>query len=198
MHASPVLREAVEQTRGLIITYKKKPIMAMFDCCCGGIIPAHLTGVDFTAAPYLKREKRCTFCESCKIYTWALDVPIHEFKALLNEVHTKISSIDEIAITKKDKAGKVGEVSVRGAHGVQSITGKELYALITKIKSYCYTIEKKAQKIIISGRGYGHHLGICQWGARNMVAQGWDYKSILLFYYPHTTIMKFKNSVKKP
>ena len=42
------------------------------------------------------------------------------------------------------------------------------------------------------GKGYGHHLGICQWGARYMVDAGWNYQRILQFYYPGADFMKLK------
>lgn len=50
--------------------------------------------------------------------------------------------------------------------------------------------EEKKKKIIFKGVGFGHHLGLCQWGAREMVRDGWDYKRVLQFYYPDTYLMK--------
>ena len=55
-------------------------------------------------------------------------------------------------------------------------------------------VEKKGKSIVFNGQGYGHHLGICQWGAKNIVDAGWNYTSILEFYYPGTVIMQLKNS----
>lgn len=188
-HTNETLKKAVEETKGLIVTYDKKPILAMFDSCCGGIIPAHLSGVDFKKSPYLARSKICDFCKPCKIYQWNLELDSKEFEKLLQAKGFPIYSVKEIDV-KKDRAGSVLEVTIKWAQGITVLTGKQFYALSTKIKSYCYSIELKVKRICIKGKGYGHHCGICQWGARRMIDYGWNYKNILQFFYPGTVCMK--------
>lgn len=161
----------------------------MFDSCCGGVIPAHLSGVDSKKFPYLARLEECEHCKPCKIYQWNFELEAREFEKLLQKNGFPIYSIKEIS-TKKDKAGSVLEVVIKTAQGVTSLTGKQFYALSTKIKSYCYSVELKLRKILIKGKGYGHHCGICQWGARHMIDKGWNYRKILQFFYPETTCMK--------
>jgi stage II sporulation protein D len=106
------------------------------------------------------------------------------------KLHKKLR-IKDVKIAKKDKAGLVRELHLKGSKDYQTISGKELYAALKKdIKSFCYTVQRKKDVLEFNGRGYGHHLGICQWGAREMVRDGWPYKRILDFYYPGTTIMQ--------
>lgn len=188
-HESDMLKQAVEQTKGLIVTYNKKPIHAMFDSCCGGVIPANLSTIDFKKAPYLARTKICDFCKPCKIYQWKCEMDCHEFEKLLQKKGFPISDIKTVQ-TLHDKAGAVQEVTIRAAQGATTLTGKQVYSLTSKIKSFCYTIEKKLKKIVFEGKGYGHHLGLCQWGVRNMVDCGWHHKEILKFSYPGTICMK--------
>lgn len=188
-HESDILKKAVEQTKGLIVTYNKKPIHAMFDSCCGGIIPAHLSGVDFKKAPYLARTKICDFCKPCKIYRWKCELDCTEFEKLLQKKGFPIYSIQTIQALQ-DKAGAVQEVVIDWAQGITKLTGKQFYSLTAKIKSFCYSVQKKVKKIVIEGKGYGHHLGLCQWGVREMINFGYNYKSVLDFAYPGTTCMK--------
>jgi stage II sporulation protein D len=188
-HESDTLKNAVEQTKGLIITYNKKPIHAMFDSCCGGVIPADLSSIDFKKAPYLARTKVCNFCKPCKIYQWRCEFECSEFEKMLQKKGFSVSDIKAIEALH-DKAGAVQEVAIHTFQGVTRLTGKQMYSLTTKIKSFCYSIQKKLKKIVFEGKGYGHHLGICQWGVRNMVDDGWHYKKILEFSYPGTTCMK--------
>ncbi len=188
-HNNELLKKAVEQTEGLIVTHNKKPILAMFDSCCGGVVPANLSGVDFKKSPYLARAQICDFCKPCKIYQWHFELSLLEFEKLLQKKGFDLYAIKDIEI-KNDKAGSVLEVVIKWAKGVTRLTGKQFYALSTKIKSYCYSIEIKMKKILIKGKGYGHHCGICQWGARYMVDQGWTYRNILRFFYPGTSCMK--------
>lgn len=189
-HTNYILKRAVEETAGLILTHNKKPIIAMFDCCCGDVIPAHLNTIDFKKAPYLARKVPCTFCKSSKIYQWKLEFDSDEFQTIISSSGIVIEQIRDVYVSKKDKAGAVEEIIIQDRHQHHSLTGKQFYALFSKVKSFCYSIAKKGKKIYITGKGYGHHLGICQWGARNMINYGWSYRSILQFYYPGTHFMK--------
>lgn len=189
VHDKKILQDAVQQTKGIILAHNNKPIIAMFDSCCGGVIPAHIHEVNFNDAPYLARTYPCTHCKRCWIYNWKAEYTLDELhKHLLQEVGP-VSNIKNMKVIKQDKAGLSQEVMIYARKKVK-LAGKKLYNLFKEVKSYCYTITKKKNKVILHGRGYGHHLGLCQWGAREMVRDGWDYKRILRFYYPNTTFMK--------
>ena len=196
-HSNTILHQAVDQTKGIILAYNKKPVSAMFDSCCGGIIPAHLSDVNFKQAPYLARTQPCTFCKSCKIYQWALEVSINDFKQLLSDGGYRVSSVDQVLVSAKDNAGSVKKITINDRHKTHTISGKEFYSLIKKVKSFCYDIERRLKTVYIKGKGYGHHLGICQWGARKMVDHGFSFKNILSFYYPKTHFMRLTPSTSR-
>lgn len=192
---SEVIKEAVKRTYGIILTYNNEPIIAMFDACCGGIIPAHIEdGIDFQKAPYLAREHSCPYCKKCSAYNWkiAYDQSYIEL-ALLKKIGKKIFPIKDIKVTKKDKAGLVKEVQIKGKQGIVTLAGKQIYSLLDAVKSYCFHVEKKASQFIFSGFGLGHHVGLCQWGARQMVREGLSYRQILSFYYPNTQLKRLKS-----
>lgn len=193
-HEFEELWQAIEQTRGIVLAHKGKAIIAMYDCCCGGIIPAHIKGVNFKEAPYLARNYACTYCAQSKLFNWHIEYQVNDFERLLEKNYTKKIKIKDIKVSKKDKAGVVHELDIGAPTGLK-ITGKKMYTLCKDIKSYVFTVVKKAQKIIIRGKGYGHHLGLCQWGSRQMVREGWDYKSILHFFYPHVTFMQVQHTL---
>jgi len=189
-HASDVIRDAVEQTKGVFLGYNNKPILAMFDSCCGGVIPARIDDFDFSKAPYLARHYACNHCKRCKIFKWQAVYSCFELKKLLKSVSPKISKLQNVRIKKKDKAGIVQEVIINpGGH---AITGKRLYSLLRPLKSFCFSIKRKKNMYYFDGRGFGHHIGLCQWGAREMVRDGWNYKRILYFYYPGTKLAYIK------
>jgi len=191
------LRRAVEETRGIILAYDNKPVEAMFDSCCGGIIPAHISGVNFETAPYLKRDYACTFCKSCKIYRWQNEYSSQEVEALLQSMGLHVGSLQDIRVIKKDRAGIAQEILVKGRNDQKVLTGKQCYSLFTKIKSFSFNIKKRLDTIIFSGEGYGHHLGICQWGARKMVDLKKNFKEILNYFYPNTYCMRLAHKSKK-
>ncbi len=190
VHDNKVLKAAVEQTIGVFLAYDDKPIIAMFDCCCGGVIPSRIADFDFKKAPYLSRDYPCTFCKQCKIYNWSKEFDIKNVERIFNDLFPYDVRLRELKVSKFDKAGLVEEVLLRCGRKTETISGKKLYSLFPEVKSYCFMIRRRGSIFTISGRGYGHHIGLCQWGAREMVKDGWDYQSILQFYYPGTRQVK--------
>jgi len=183
-------QQAVEQTKGLFLTYQGQPITAMFDACCGGVITKHMQGVDFNKAPYLARSYPCTYCKDFKVFSWVAEYEVAELEEIIKKEIKGLRKIRDIKISKKDKAGVVQQVSFRANHW-NPLHGKKIYSLLNKkVKSFHYSVEKSGSTITFKGRGYGHHLGLCQWGAKEMIRQGHDHKAVLEFYYPDTQLMR--------
>ncbi len=192
VHSNPILKQAVEETKGMFLAdQNNKPIIAMFDSCCGGVIPAHIHGVDFSNAPYLARSYACTYCKDCRVYNWTIQYPLAHLEKTLKKEIKHLKNMQMVKISKTDKAGLVQQISVKGKHATHNLSGKKIYSLLVpKVKSFYFTVEGNKTHITFTGKGIGHHLGLCQWGAREMVAQGYDYKSVLSFYYPGTHFMR--------
>ena len=189
-HTNIVLKDAVEQTRGIVLGFEKRPVLAMFDSCCGGIIPAHIEDFDFHKAPYLARAYACNFCKESSLYSWRVAYERAQFEAFLHPYKHEIVRLHDLRVIKKDKAGLVMDVQLKGSKKSITISGKQLYSLLKEVKSFHFDIQITEGNIIFIGKGLGHHFGLCQWGARQMVREGWDYRSILLFYYPGTYFMR--------
>lgn len=193
MHDSLILRQAVDQTRGVFLVYDNEPVLAMFDASCGGIIPAYIEDFDFGKAEYLKRSYPCKHCKRTKRYSWYAEISCEKFYRQMGE-HLGIKGIKDVKILRKDKAGLVKEIEVRTADKQGTLTGQQFYKMFKKeVKSFHFDMKKKSDKIIMNGHGYGHHLGLCQWGAREMVRDGWSYQRILQFYYPGTQFSRLPN-----
>lgn len=192
-HRHTALQEAVQATKGQILTFEKKPIIAMYDACCGGIIPAHVTGFNFSHAPYLARTAACTYCRQCKAYEWQIVYSESAFQALLQEFLYPLKTIKEFVEPRYDQAGQLLSIKVTDGATNVVLAGKALYNKCKDIKSFCYDISKKKNKIVVEGKGLGHHVGLCQWGARAMVRKGFTMPDILQFYYPQTTLMVVKH-----
>lgn len=199
MHSNDVVRQAVDETCGFFLAYNDHPILAMFDCCCGGVIPAKIAGhIDFSKAPYLARTYPCTYCSDSKLFSWSASYSVEDFRLLMQEGHSHIvHPIRDVKVARKDKAGLVQTVMVKTNKNNFSLKARKMYKLFKGVKSYCFSIFKKGKTVTVTGKGYGHHMGICQWGAREMVRQGWSYRDILQFYYPDTYFMKLASSSSK-
>jgi stage II sporulation protein D len=189
-HSNALMRQAVDATRGIFMAHNGEPIIAMYDVCCGGVIPAHIRDFNCSGAPYLGRKYACTHCKPCKVYGWQTTWRIKDFEELISKKHQKISNIKSITITKKDKAGIVREIVLQSNNKNVIVSGKKLYSIMKGVKSFCFKIQKKGNRVVINGRGYGHHKGLCQWGAREMVRKGFKHEAVLSFYYPGITFAR--------
>jgi len=189
VHTNSMLENAVAATAGCCVTYDNKPILAMFDACCGGVIPAHIGhGIDFEKEPYLARPYACTYCRNYKLYKWQKNLTIAQFEQYLRDAQLCTEAISEVHVVSRDKAGLAKTVHIKSKRGVTAFKGKQLYSALPEIKSYAFDITKRGSQITLSGYGHGHHLGVCQWGAREMVRLGYTYQQILAFYYPGTRL----------
>lgn len=192
------LRKAVEQTHNLILTYNGDIALTMFDICCGGIIPGYMKKRD-ADKPYLYRKTRCTYCHDKANYEWhcAFDKDTLLKRMLDNHKVAaktkKLGKITGISLKEKDKAGIVHRVLIHGSKNNISFTNNEFKsALGARAKSNAYVVKKLQDDIMVHGYGFGHNMGLCQIGARELVSRGWSYSEILNFYFPKTKLMRLK------
>jgi stage II sporulation protein D len=192
--SSMQLRRAVDETRGIILTYDEKPIIAMYHICCGGVVPAHTRGINFKQAPYLARTKPCTFCKGLKNYHWQVTCSRNELETLFQSYFPHLGRLRHVRVARTDKSGVVQEVEIIGRGGVFRLSGKKIYAILKGAHSACFTIEQVGRSVIFKGRGYGHHMGMCQLGACELVKkQQYNFKQVLCFYYPGARFMRIKD-----
>ena len=191
-HQLTHLREAVSDTHNLILMYHKSVALTMFDICCGGVIP-HDMQVQDSDKPYLYRKNRCLFCTDKDDAHWTR---VFSEKTLFRQIESNtalkkklkaIGTIENIEIKNRDKAGIVYSLKLIGSRSNATITVNQFNASLSKrLKSKAFTLKQKKHDFILTGTGYGHTLGLCQLGAREMIEQGYDFKEVLAFYYPGT------------
>lgn len=185
-----IVKQAINETRGVCLVYNDLPALTMYDSCCGGVVPSNIANFDFRKTPYLARNYSCCFCKNSSLYRWKAIFTKAEFLQLLHAKEIECHAISHIAIKVKDKAGVVHTVSVKDRKKEVVISGKKVYGLAKNIKSFVFSIISKRNHIEIHGYGYGHHIGLCQWGAYEMIKQGWAFDRVLLFYYPSTSLKR--------
>ncbi|MFH1461745.1 MAG: SpoIID/LytB domain-containing protein [bacterium] len=198
-HNHKHLKEAIDETKGIIITHNNKIALTMFDACCGGIIPAKMDYLDFKKAPYLARTTPCNYCKNYSLYNWKRELNTNDFLQKLKDninITSKLincGNLLKIIVTKKDAAGIAKQVKLTCSKKNIILTGNQLWdSMKNKILSLNFSINKINDKIVIEGKGFGHQMGLCQRGAKELVSQGWDFKKIINFYYPDTNFSKLK------
>jgi stage II sporulation protein D len=196
-HEFDHLREAIKKTAGLVLTYEDQIALTMFDACCGGCIPAQIDYFDFSQTPYLARNYPCAYCSKFSLYRWEHTFPLTTIEEQLKkhpltaQRMNACGSLVSITIPPESIDGAhIGhQVQLIGSTGNSTIKGAHFYEIVrSKAKSRSFSLTSDKQTVTLSGRGFGHLVGLCQHGARELVRQGWNVAQVLSFYYPHTTI----------
>lgn len=164
---------AVESTASQILTYKDEPIVAMFHASSNGLTESAFN-YSGNNIPYLQM---ATTPEE-DIQEMTLSV------ATLNAaLGTKWTQADFLALKLiRNESGRVEKV-----RGKQSFSGRDFRDLIG-LRSTDFTISQSGSDIKITTRGYGHGVGMSQYGANEFAKKGRSMEQILSHYYPNTTL----------
>jgi len=177
---------AVKETNGLILTYQGKVIPAFYHANCGGHTEnaSLMWGID---EPYLKGVD-CECQDILKDGLWEKRVSVSHISDALRRQGYRVDDILEMSITGITPAGRVKNVTILSARGTTTVPAETLRAALgnTEIPSVFFELELSEGEAVFSGRGRGHGVGLCQWGAKEMAGKGNDFKSILSHYYPGT------------
>jgi stage II sporulation protein D len=182
--------QAIKDTRGLVLVYRGEIIPAFYHASCGGQTENadELWGID---APYLKGVE----CECQRISQygiWEKRIGLVQIVNALRRQGFHVNDILGMSIQGISPAGRVRAVSIRSSHGELLIPAESLRAAIgnSAIPSVFFELDVDGNEAVFSGRGSGHGVGLCQWGAEEMAERGWDYQTILAHYYPGTDLLQ--------
>lgn len=193
-----VTNQAVDDTRGILLSYQGKPAaMPLFSSTCGGITESsedvfgkripYLTSVnDFDSDPNL------AYCNESPYFEWQYSYDKNQIEQMLalKGVH---GDLQDLAIAETDPRGHVKTLLVKTSEGEWRFRNFAIRNAVKRpdgkiLPSTWFTIEKQSSTFLIKGRGQGHGVGMCQWGAIGMAKLGKDFKAILSHYYPGTEI----------
>lgn len=175
------IRAAVKETDGEVILYDSQPILAVFHSASAGLTRA-AGEVWLNDLPYLQAVESPEDTEAIPNYYSRVEVTAQtlreKFLAAFPEMDFSgdVSSWLNGAVT--DSAGSVGAITVGG----QTIKGTQVRSILG-LRSVCFTWEVEGEKFVFYVTGYGHGVGLSQYGAAAMAESGADYQEILTHYY---------------
>ena len=179
---------AVNKTFGEVLTYRGKIFPTYFHSTCGGHTE-NVTRVWGGDLPPLGGVKD-PFCKRSSHYRWKNTIKLNKIQNSLAAAGYKVGKISAITTDQRNASGRVQEVTIKGTKGTIGITGNKFRHLvgINLVKSTNFTVEIIPPNVKFSGLGWGHGVGLCQWGAYFMARKGHNYKQILEYYYPGSKI----------
>jgi stage II sporulation protein D len=187
---------AVQATEGQVLTYNGQIIEAVFHSSSGG----HTENVEdvwVQALPYLRGVQ--DFDEGAPVYQWSETVSADRLRQMIPGVGNILSLTPE----RTTPQGRIVTMRVTGDAGSRSVSGDELRRML-RLKSTLFAFYPAANQVAstgnvayptsfqISGRGFGHGLGLSQWGAYNLAQRGFTYQQIVSHYYTGTQLAKIR------
>ncbi len=184
---------AVDLTRGKVLVYNGAIFPSYFHATCGGATfdAMNLWNISL---PALKGVK-CDWCKKSPHFSWERQVAIQEAKAKLDNAGYPVGDIEGFEVVKRDLSGRVMKIRVKGSQGALDMAGKDFRSIIGPdiLRSTNFEAAVIGDNIIFTGLGWGHGVGMCQWGAYYMSRAGKKAEEILSFYYPGSRIEEYKN-----
>lgn len=186
---TPLISKAVDETRGQVLTYNGKFAYALFHSASDTKTASIEEGFPNlkTKAAYLKPVPTNGLKYApAKYRNWTVKIPRSEVKGVMG---SKAGSLDDIKISQRGPSGRATTISAGGA----SISAVDLRAKIGPDRLYSTvlsSVKAEGNDVVFKGSGWGHGVGMEQWGADAMAKQGKTAKQIVTHYFPNTTWTK--------
>jgi len=193
---------AVRETAGRILTFQGRPIRAYYHSTCGGRTAAVSEVLYRPDAPYLRsvsdRSPDGTdYCASSPRYRWTVEWSAAELNGRLRRAvaahygvsEDAIGRIASLVVKSRTPAGRVRELALKGPDGEYVLARNDIRFVLRDagghiLNSTDFRVEDEGEGAFrLHGRGYGHGVGMCQWGAIGRARAGQDFRQILHAYY---------------
>jgi stage II sporulation protein D len=208
-----VASEAVESTRTLVLKYGGRVVNAPFHSTCGGSTAAASEIWRSNDEPYLQPVSdripgtERFYCDLGARFRWTRTLDAPTLNAALVQYLATYTSVPgrkpgvarDVTIGSRTPSGRNGTITVTTDRGNFVVRGNDMrYVLRTPggeiLNSTFFTVETtraadgSVARLTLHGMGYGHGVGMCQWGAIGRARAGQDYRTILRTYYPGTSV----------
>lgn len=181
-----IIRDAVDETSGQVITYDDEVACAYFFSTSGGHTEAS-ENVWSAALPYLRGVEDPYEPEIANNSEWTVTFT----QAELKKMFPSIGTIKDVEITEVSENDRVTELVVTGSKGSKTLTKNSIRTPFgtSRLKSQWFDVEFEDGEATFEGYGFGHGVGMSQYGAMGMGAEGFTYDEILKWYYTDIEIL---------
>lgn len=189
----PSLVKAVRATLSMVLTYDGKPIRSYYSSTCGGATRDGFERFeDVPRAPF--RGVECTACSDSPRFRWTRRIPRSAFAAIGH------GGSGRLTITPIDKSarGDWRRMRVKSRGKSTTHSASTLSRLQPMPSLWIEKVDSAGDGVVVHGRGFGHGVGLCQYGARGYALRGWTHEEILAHYFPGTTVETIERTRKNP
>jgi stage II sporulation protein D len=182
---------AVRQTAGQVVLWNGRLFPAFYHTDSGGYTEDPRSVFAASNMPAL-RPVRVEFPSASPYHRWRLDVPLAELAAQLLKAGISVGRIVALDVVDRSTSLRVSQIAIRGLAGQVVMRGNDLRRVIgyDTLKSTLFAVAVVGRVARFAGRGYGHGVGLDQWGAKAMADRGWSAERIVEYYYPGAVLSR--------
>jgi stage II sporulation protein D (peptidoglycan lytic transglycosylase) len=209
----PVADAAIEKTVGEVLLYAGRVVNAPYHSTCGGSTAEANEVWRTPGEPFLQRVSDQVpgsdryYCEPSPRFRWTETFDGQGLDAVLERYLRSYAAVPRggvgeprmIAVETRTPSGRVGTLAIETDRGRFLLNGNDIRYVLRRpggeiLNSTYFSVEPTIGRdghitsLTIVGTGYGHGVGMCQWGAIGRAREGQDYRTILQTYYPGTTV----------
>lgn len=180
--------KAVDETKGLVAKYNEEIANTIFGASSGGKTANAQEVWGGNSVLYLSSMEDPYSTK----YIWEHSVDKNKINDVLLKNKINVGNFLNFNVAEKDVSGRNKTIEIIGTEKTEKITGNKFRNIFgnTNLKSTLFDIINSDEKITFSGKGYGHGVGMSQYGAVEMAKQGKNYIDIITFYFPGVTLNK--------
>ncbi|MCW8960510.1 MAG: SpoIID/LytB domain-containing protein [Ignavibacteriaceae bacterium] len=206
---NPLSNKAADETKNLILKYENEPALLYYHSTCGGYTESSENVFTRNPVPYLItiKDGDDPYCKISPRFQWeevyTRDEIVTRLKnySLLDNANYEL---EDIFIVNKFESGRVSELKIKvvndkGEQKSLLLRGNEIRSILRTsdnkniLWSTMFDLSTNSNSIVLKGKGFGHGVGLCEWGAIVLSRKGWKYKDILQHYYPGTNVEKYND-----
>lgn len=203
-----VAKEAASSTTGMVLEWDGGLVPGYFSSCCGGLAATAIDGIGpslINDIPPLQGHDGEDVCQSSPLYTWTIDRSARALgrrlaaygRRVSDDGLSSLSTIDRVETAESNKHGRPTRLRIHDRRGrsatiscetfffAANYTGRGSGTSPSKLlwSGWSGGVSLRG-RVALDGHGFGHGVGLCQYGAQAMAKEGHSWKEILDWYYP--------------
>lgn len=181
---------AVNRTLGKVLTYEGELFPSHYHASSGGHTEDASQLWDVNLPPL--RGVKDLFSLRSPHHRWTTKLTLKELQAKLAKAGYLVERISAITPLSKNRSGRIKDLLIVHTKGRTTMKAHRFRDAIgvNLIRSTNFAVKIKGREVTFRGLGWGHGVGLSQWGAYNMARKGHSAKEILKFYYPGAKVKK--------
>jgi len=185
-------RRAAEETRGEVLSYAGAIAEVFYGSSNGGYTADNDEIWDRAPIPYL-RARPDPYDRVSPDARWTSRIPVDRLHGALSRHFG--GTVTGFELLDRSRSGRVGRIRLQGsgrvvgAYEFRMATIRQIGGRV--MKSTMFDIRREGSEYVLTGGGWGHGVGLSQYGAHGQAAEGRDYREILDFYFEGTTLSPY-------